>query len=78
MRIIELIPTIASGGGEKFVVDLSNELSIQGHDVSLITLFDYNDSFIFEKIGLSKIDTAFAKFLVPGTVKGKILIDSEA
>ena len=50
MRIIELIPTIASGGGEKFVVDLSNELSIQGHDVSLITLFDYNDSFIFESL----------------------------
>ena len=38
----------------------------------------FDDSFIFQKIGLSQIDTAFAKYLVPGTVKGKILIDSEA
>lgn len=37
----------------------------------------FDESFIYEKIGLSKIDTAFAKFLTPGTVKGKILIDSE-
>lgn len=37
----------------------------------------FDESFIYEKIGLSKIDAAFAKFLTPGTVKGKILIDSE-
>lgn len=38
----------------------------------------FDDSFIFEKIPLSKIDTAFEMFKTPGTVKGKLLIDSEA
>lgn len=38
----------------------------------------FDESFIFEKIPLSKIDTAFEMFKTPGTVKGKILIDSEA
>ena len=36
-----------------------------------------DDSFIFKKIPLSQIDTAFEMFKTPGTVKGKILIDSE-
>lgn len=38
----------------------------------------FDDSFIFRKIPLSKIDEAFEMFKTPGTVKGKILIDSEA
>ena len=38
----------------------------------------FDDSFIFKKIPLSKISEAFALFKTPGTVKGKILIDSEA
>ncbi len=38
----------------------------------------FDDSFIFKKIPLSQIDTAFAMYKTPGTVKGKILIDSEA
>ena len=37
----------------------------------------FDDSFIFKKIPLSKIDTAFEMYKTPGTVKGKILIDSE-
>ena len=37
-----------------------------------------DDSFIFRKMPLSKIDEAFKMYLTPGTVKGKILIDSEA
>ena len=37
----------------------------------------FDDSFIFKKVPLSKIDTAFEMFKTPGTVKGKILIDSE-
>lgn len=35
MKIVQLIPQLASGGAERFVVDLSNELSLQ-HDVALI------------------------------------------
>ena len=38
----------------------------------------FDDSFIYKKIPLSKIDEAFELFKTPGTVKGKILIDSEA
>lgn len=38
----------------------------------------FDDSFIFKKIPLSKIADAFEMFKTPGTVKGKILIDSEA
>jgi len=38
----------------------------------------FDESFIFKKIPLSQIADAFEMFKVPGTVKGKILIDSEA
>lgn len=37
----------------------------------------FDDSFIFKKMPLSQIADAFALFKTPGTVKGKILIDSE-
>lgn len=38
----------------------------------------FDESFIFKKMPLSEIADAFELFKVPGTVKGKILIDSEA
>lgn len=38
----------------------------------------YDASFIFQKMPLSQIDEAFKLYQIPGTVKGKILIDSEA
>ena len=37
----------------------------------------FDDSFIFKKIPLSRIADAFEMYKTPGTVKGKILIDSE-
>ena len=37
MKIIEIVPALASGGGERFVVDLCNELSRE-HDVTLLVL----------------------------------------
>lgn len=37
----------------------------------------YDDSFIFKKIPLKDIASAFEMFKTPGLVKGKILIDSE-
>ncbi|MGE0090589.1 MAG: glycosyltransferase family 4 protein [Bacteroidales bacterium] len=36
MKIIQLIYSLSSGGAERFVVDLSNELAKLGHDVHLI------------------------------------------
>ncbi|MFI3212688.1 MAG: galactitol-1-phosphate 5-dehydrogenase [Eubacteriales bacterium] len=38
----------------------------------------FDDSFIFKTVPLSEIADAFEMFKTPGTVKGKILIDSEA
>lgn len=38
----------------------------------------FDDSFIFKKMPLSRIADAFAMYETPGAVKGKILIDSEA
>lgn len=38
----------------------------------------FDESFIYKKIPLSQIDTAFEMYKTPGIVKGKILIDSEA
>ena len=35
MKIIEIIPQLSSGGAERFVVDLSNELSLR-HDIVLV------------------------------------------
>lgn len=40
MKIFQVIPNLGSGGAERFVVDLSNELAQQGHDVTLLTLYD--------------------------------------
>ena len=37
----------------------------------------FDDSFIFKKMPLSRIAEAFAMYETPGAVKGKILIDSE-
>lgn len=49
MRILQVIPSLGSGGAEKFVVDLSNELAKQGHDVTLVTLFDVTESCMLEQ-----------------------------
>ena len=38
MKIIQLIYSLASGGAERFVVSLSNELAAMGHDVTLCML----------------------------------------
>lgn len=43
MKIIEIIPQLSSGGGERFTVDLCNELSKKGHEVILIVLFPLNN-----------------------------------
>ena len=40
MKIIQLVYSLSSGGAEKFVVDLSNEMARRGHDVTLCMLLD--------------------------------------
>ena len=46
MKIVEIIPQLSSGGAERFVVDLSNELG-KRHDVSLIVSFALEGSTAF-------------------------------
>ena len=40
MKIIQLVYSLGPGGAERFVVDLSNELALQGNDVTLCVLRD--------------------------------------
>ncbi|MGI6211987.1 MAG: galactitol-1-phosphate 5-dehydrogenase [Anaerovoracaceae bacterium] len=62
---------------------MSYSAPFPGHEWDLVAHYfstgdlKIDDSFIFRKIPLSRIDEAFKMYLTPGTVKGKILIDSE-
>ena len=44
MKIIEIIPHLQTGGGEKFVVDLSNAFADKGHNCILVTMYDPQDN----------------------------------
>lgn len=42
MKILEVIPALNPGGAERFVVDLCNQMATDGHEVTLLTMKDYN------------------------------------
>ncbi len=48
MKIIQIISSLSSGGAERFVVDLSNNLAEMGHNVTVCTMND-NDYINFNK-----------------------------
>jgi glycosyltransferase involved in cell wall biosynthesis len=55
MKILQLIYSLGPGGAERLVVDLSNELSRQGHDVTLCVLRDeHQGNFGFYKQEVSE------------------------
>lgn len=54
MKILQVIPHLGSGGAERFVVDLSNELVKQGHEVVLLTFYDLEGKYGFYKNDISK------------------------
>lgn len=54
MKILQVIPHLGSGGAERFVVDLSNELSKQGHEVVLLTFYDLEGKYGFYKNDINK------------------------
>lgn len=54
MRILQVIPHLGSGGAERFVVDLSNELVELGHDVILLTFYDLVSKYGFYKDDIDK------------------------
>ena len=50
MKILQVIGSLQSGGAERLVVDLSNELVKQGHEVIIVTLKKITaDSFHYAK-----------------------------
>lgn len=53
MRIVNVIPQLVSGGGERFTIDLCNALSAQGHEVALIVFFAPEGQLGFYKNDLS-------------------------
>ena len=63
---------------------MSYSAPFPGHEWDLVAHYfgtgelKFDESFIFKKMPLSRIADAFDLFMVPQTVKGKILIDSEA
>ena len=44
MRILEVIPALNSGGAERFVIDLCNQMAKDGHEVMLLTMKDFTIS----------------------------------
>ena len=63
MRVIQLIYSLCSGGAERFVVSLSNQLAEEGHDVTICILlssdgekYTFNRQFINRKVGFHSMN----------------------
>lgn len=54
MKILEVISSLASGGAEKFVVNLSNQLQKGSHEVIVCTLNGTTEDLLFNKQFLSE------------------------
>lgn len=58
MKIVEVITTLLPGGAERFIVSLSNQLALFGHDVTLVVLKDVeNESLGFYVDSISEAVT---------------------
>lgn len=42
MKILEVIPALSSGGAERFVVDLCNQMAKDGHEVTLLVMKNFS------------------------------------
>lgn len=49
MKIVQIVPTLSTGGAEQFVVNLANELS-KNHELTVITLFNTNQDIIKKRL----------------------------
>lgn len=54
MKVVQVIPHLASGGAERFVVDLSNELLRNGQNVTILTFYDLEGKYGFYKKEIDK------------------------
>lgn len=57
MKVLEIIPHLQSGGGEKFVVDFSNAISSIGHDCTVVTLLRPSNDDILRNVLTSRVKT---------------------
>jgi len=64
MKIVQIIYTLSSGGAEKFVVNLSNELAAKGNDVCVCILREANESYSFNRQFL-RDDVKFVSLCIP-------------
>lgn len=75
MKIIQLIPTLSSGGAERIAVDLSNALLNRQNAVILVQLFKQNESNTFYKNQISsKINYINLNGNAPKIFEWKVLI----
>lgn len=49
MKIVQIVPTLSTGGAEQFVVNLASELS-KNHELTVITLFNTNQDIIKKRL----------------------------
>lgn len=61
MRILQITPSLNNAGAERFVVDISNQLSKLKHDVTIISLVGDFSSFYLSKEINEKIKLIFLK-----------------
>lgn len=74
MKILEVIPALNPGGAERFVVDLCNQMAIDGHEVTLLTMKDFSlENYGFYKAELSEkvriLNLSLGKFNVGTFIK---------
>lgn len=51
MKILQVLPTLGSGGAEHFTVGLVNELIHQGYECDIVTLFDVDkDNYLLKEL----------------------------
>lgn len=59
MKILQITPSLSNAGAERFVVDISNQLSKLGHDITIISLVGEFNSFHLSKEINKKIKLIF-------------------
>ena len=59
MKILQITPSLSNAGAERFVVDISNQLSKLGHDITIISLVGEFNSFYLSKEINKKIKLIF-------------------
>ena len=74
MRILQVIPSLATGGAEVFVVSLCNSIVKMGHDVTLLTFYPrQKGEFLYERLDTRvEIVTIGKKFGVDPTLSLRI------